>query len=41
MVFYHKLIYKTIFHSACESGNLELVKYLISFDGIDITAEDF
>lgn len=33
------LFNKTILYPACESGNIELVKYLISMDKIDVTAE--
>ena len=30
-------INKTILHLACESGNVELVKYIISLNKIDVT----
>lgn len=30
---------KTILHSACLSGNLELVKYIISMNKIDIKSQ--
>lgn len=33
-------IYQTILHFACLSGNVELVKYLISLDKLDITSKD-
>ena len=39
MIFNNKNIFKTILHLACESGNVELVKYIISLDKIDITSK--
>ena len=39
MEFKNKNIYYTILHFACESGNLELVKFIISFNKIDITSK--
>ena len=39
MEFENKNTFKTILHIACESGNLELVKYIISLDKIDITSK--
>lgn len=33
-------IYETILHSACQSGNIELVKYLIKMDQININSTD-
>lgn len=32
-------IFETILHIACESGNLELVKYIISLNIIDINSK--
>lgn len=32
-------INKTILHFACEEGNLDIVKYLVSLDKIDIAAQ--
>lgn len=34
-----KLFYNTILHIACESGNVDLVKYLVSLNKIDITTK--
>lgn len=36
MEFFFIIFYDTLLHLACESGNLELVKYLISLNKIDI-----
>lgn len=33
------MIYKTVLHSACESGNLDTVKYILSLNKIDINCE--
>ena len=30
------MVYKTILHSGCESGNTEVVKYILSLNKIDI-----
>lgn len=32
-------INKTILHYACESGNIDIVKYIISLDVIDIKSQ--
>lgn len=40
MEFLIKNIFQTILHYACELGNIDLVKYLISLDKIDITSKD-
>lgn len=39
MVFEKKYFFfnRTIIHHACESGNYDLIKYLIHLDNIDIT----
>ena len=34
-----KNIYETLLHQACKSGNIEIVKYLISLNKIDINAK--
>ena len=40
MEFKNKNIYHTLLYFACESGNLELVKYIISLDKIDIASKN-
>ena len=40
MEFQIYIIYETILYPACISGNLELVKYLISLHEIDIKSKD-
>lgn len=32
--------YNTILHLACESGNIDIVKYIVSFNEIDITTKN-
>ena len=39
MKFKNKNVFETILHSACKSGNLEVVKYIISLNKIDITSK--
>lgn len=39
MKFYQKKNYETILYPACYSGEIELVKYLISLDKIDIESQ--
>ena len=34
------MIYNTLLHLACRSGNIELVKYILSLDKIDMTAKN-
>lgn len=34
------MIYNTLLHLACRSGNIELVKYIISLNKIDITSSN-
>ena len=40
MEFENRNISETILHLACESGNIELVKYIISLNKIDITSKN-
>lgn len=39
-MFIFKTFYKSILHHACESGNVELVKYLLSLNRLDINSND-
>lgn len=39
MEFKNKNIYYTILHIACEIGNIDLVKYIISLNRIDIDSK--
>lgn len=39
-MFIFKTFYKSILHHACESGNVELVKYLLSLKRLDINSND-
>lgn len=32
--------YRTLLHNACHSGNIDLVKYLISLNQIDLNSKD-
>lgn len=32
--------HENILHAACKTGNIDLVKYIISFNAIDITSKD-
>ena len=32
--------YRTLLQSACKSGNIDLVKYILSFNKIDITTKN-
>ena len=34
------IINETILYSACDSGNIELVKYILSLNGINIKSKD-
>lgn len=40
MEFFLIYIYETILYQASESGNLDLVKYLVSLNEIDINTRD-
>lgn len=40
MEFFKIMIYITPFHFACQSGDLEVVKYLVSLDGSIVKASD-
>lgn len=39
--FLNNYFYKNLLHYACEAGNIDLVKYLVSLNQIDIFAKIF